>query len=136
VFSALLNPESRIGEILFNNQDKLEFYTCKYLRVEINKHIIKLHSLSGKSEEDLMKIIYRVYTKIIFIEDAEIPYEFWVKAAPLVREIDMDDLPFVALNEYLNGHLWTGDKKLMNGLIERGYHKCIDTQDIIKIIEE
>ena len=104
--------------------------------MEINKHIIKLHSLSGKSEEDLMKIIYRVYTKIIFIEDAEIPYEFWVKAAPLVREIDMDDLPFVALNEYLNGHLWTGDKKLMNGLIERGYHKCIDTQDIIKIIEE
>ena len=80
--------------------------------------------------------MHQIYAQIIFIEDAEIPYEFWVKAAPLVREIDMDDLPFVALNEYLDGRLWTGDKKLMNGLIEKGYRKCIDTQKIIEMIEE
>jgi len=42
----------------------------------------------------------------------------------------MDDLPFVVLTEYLDGLLWSGDKKLINGLRAKGYEKCVTTQEL------
>lgn len=48
----------------------------------------------------------------------------------------MDDIAFVALTGYLNGHLWTGDKKLINAVRQKGYERLLTTQDLIKIREE
>ncbi|RMG24125.1 MAG: hypothetical protein D6730_13160 [Bacteroidetes bacterium] len=38
IFSALLNTQSTIGDILLSSQDQLNFYTCGYLREEIEAH--------------------------------------------------------------------------------------------------
>lgn len=81
----------------------------------------------------MRETIQLTYTKINFISDAQIPIEFYIKAAPLVRDIDPNDIVFVALNEYLDEFLWTGDKRLYEGLIERGYTKVIDFEEIKKI---
>ena len=43
----------------------------------------------------------------------------------------MDDLPFVALTIYLDGLLWTGDKKLLKGLAVKGFEKTISTEELI-----
>ena len=37
IFSALLNSDSSIGEVLFNSSDYFEFYGCDYMRHEIDK---------------------------------------------------------------------------------------------------
>ena len=44
-----------------------------------------------------------------------IPFEEWIKALRLVRDIDKDDINFVALNNFINQILWTGDTGLYNG---------------------
>jgi predicted nucleic acid-binding protein len=46
----------------------------------------------------------------------------------------MDDLPFVALTVYLEGLLWTGDFKLLNGLRAKGFTNCITTEELIKLL--
>ena len=46
----------------------------------------------------------------------------------------MDDLPFVALTSYLEGMLWTGDVKLLNGLRAKGYQKCISTEELLLML--
>ena len=48
----------------------------------------------------------------------------------LCRMIDVDDTEFVACNELIKGQLWTGDLKLIKGLQNQGYHRCINTVDL------
>ncbi|MFH1004296.1 MAG: hypothetical protein V1781_02195 [Bacteroidota bacterium] len=40
---------------------------------------------------------------------------------------------FGALTDYLKGVLWTGDKKLYNGLINKGFKKVVNTQKLLII---
>lgn len=132
VFSSILNSQSNIGEILFNNSSKLDFYSTEYLREEIDRHRNRILEIAKTSEEEVNEIIFQIYKKINFISDQQIPLKIWYDCAPLVR--DIDDLPFVALTVYLDGVLWTGDMKLRNGLISKGFDKCILTEELFEII--
>lgn len=38
IFSALLNSNGSIGELLFNANGIFHFYSCSYMRLEIEKH--------------------------------------------------------------------------------------------------
>lgn len=75
----------------------------------------------------------KIYGHIQFIDDQIIPFEEYVKAMRIVRDIDPDDVTFIALNNYFNGTLWTGDTKLYYGLKAKGYSKVVNYQDIKKI---
>ena len=50
-FSAILNTESKIGDLLMNSEELLEFHTCQYLRIEIHKHRERLMDVSGLTED-------------------------------------------------------------------------------------
>jgi len=56
-----------------------------------------------------------------------------LKAENLTTNIDIDDTDFVALTDYLKGVLWTGDKELYNGLINKGFKKVVCTQELLLI---
>lgn len=45
----------------------------------------------------------------------------------------MDDIAFVALAEYLDAKLWTGDKKLLAGLEKRGFTRIITIDEILNM---
>jgi predicted nucleic acid-binding protein len=53
----------------------------------------------------------------------------------LVKNIDKKDLLFVALSIQTGFKLWTGDKKLMEGLKRKGFNLTIDTRQLLKQIE-
>lgn len=135
IFSAILNTTSSVGEILFNNGDRLDFYAPGYMREEIDRHRHRILELAQTGEEKVSQTIFQVYKRISFISDEQIPFPFWASSAVLVRDIDMDDLPFVALTKYLDGHLWTGDMELLNGLKARGFLQCVTTQALLRIID-
>lgn len=135
VFSSILNAEGRIGEILFNNNNQLEFFSSEYLREEIDRHRTRIVEIAKTSSEEVDEVVFQIYKRIQFISDLQIPYHHWAESAPLVRDIDMDDLPFVALTLYLDGLLWTGDMKLLNGLRAKGFQKCVTTKELLEILE-
>jgi len=132
IFSAALHLENPIGQFIMSaNQKSIEFYAPEFLSQEVESHLPKLIEISGLAETKMRRVLQLLYTQINFISDGHIPIEYYIKALPFVREIDMDDLPFVALTEYLDELFWTGDMKLYNGLINNGYSKVI-TFDYIK----
>ena len=45
----------------------------------------------------------------------------------------MDDIAFIALSEYLNAILWTGDKALLKGITAKGYNKGNSTKQILAL---
>ncbi len=133
VFSALLNPSSNIGDIILNSQEHFIFYGCEYLRMEIAEHQDKIIELSGYTDLEFEEIKYLVFKKIEFFSESTVPFEFWKKAAELVRDIDANDTVFVALGLFFEQKIWTGDKKLMEGLIKKGYQGFITTQELLAI---
>ena len=96
IFSAVLRSENPIGQfILSAHQNNIEFYAPEYLNIELERYIPKLIEISEMDEKEVRRIINLLYAKITFIADHLIPFEFYQKAVPLVRDVDMDDLVFV-----------------------------------------
>jgi predicted nucleic acid-binding protein len=133
IFSALLNSNGTIGDLIFESENVFEFYSCDYMRYEIEKHWEKLKKISKLSEKDLQESLFRLFTKIHFIDENQISQKIWLKAEKITSDIDTDDIDFIALTDYLKGILWTGDKILYNGLIKKEYNKVIRTKELLTI---
>ena len=136
VFSALLNSTGRIGTILFNSGGYFEFYSCKYLQKEMFSHFAKIQKHSKLSSNDLFELLNLIERRIFFVDEDLLPKETVVKALELVSDVDADDLAFVALNNHLNGLLWTGDKALIRGLKQKNYQPVVTTFELSMILEK
>lgn len=131
IFSAILNADNLMGRFIMGSaQYQVSLFAPDYLRVEIERYIPKLVSLSGMNKAEIRRIIGLLYAKITFIADHLIPFENYRNAVSFVRDIDMDDLVFVALSDYLEEDLWTGDKRLYEGLKSKGYTKVVTFQEL------
>ncbi len=136
VFSAILNTSGKIADVLFNSGNLFDFYSPTFLRGEIMEHRVKLAETSGFEGELLNEAIFQVYGAIQFISDEQIPFEIWRQCIPLVRDVDMDDIAFLALNEYLSATLWTGDKRLYSALKAKGYEQIKTTAELVILRDE
>ncbi|MDR2801922.1 MAG: hypothetical protein LBB31_01740 [Prevotellaceae bacterium] len=135
VFSALLNTNSRIGRLLLDTRDKIEFYSCKYLQKEIYRHIDKIRQYSKLNNDDLFELISLLESRIFFMDEELLPTSIIAEARAWVSDIDFDDFAFVAIAAHLDAWLWTGDKKLANGLRQKGYCRLVTTADLWHIVE-
>ena len=133
VFSAILNTQSKIGQLLINGAKFFQFYSVGLLKEEIFVHKDKILKISGYNEWQFNEIFQIIISKINFIDDILLSDEELLKAEKLVNSIDDGDLLFVALNNLLNSFLWTGDKKLINGLRNKGYFSTISTEELYSL---
>jgi predicted nucleic acid-binding protein len=132
VFSALLNTNSRIGQLLINGNNHYDFYSPAYLRFEIFNHKSKIKSIGKLSENEFIETFNLIIRKITILNHSIIPIEIYKEAEGLCMDIDVDDTVFVAVSKYLNGTLWTGDLKLINQLEQKGYKNLITTYDLYR----
>ena len=68
-----------------------------------------------------------VIQHIEFIDSDNIAALNWEKAFDLLKGIDEKDTTFLALAMEIIGVLWTGDKKLINGLQHKKFDNIITT---------
>jgi predicted nucleic acid-binding protein len=71
-----------------------------------------------------------VFKDVEIINHALMPQEHLLKMIELYGSIDMDDVVFIALANFVDGLLWTGDKQLINGLNKKGFLKTISTDEL------
>jgi predicted nucleic acid-binding protein len=132
-FSAILNTQSLIGDLILNSQGIFKFRTCNFLTKEINLHWKKILKVSKLAEEELQESRRLIYKNIDFIDERQIPLSFRNRGYELTKEIDKKDFVFISLNEFNESLLWTGDKQLINGLRANGYQKVISTDELEKL---
>jgi predicted nucleic acid-binding protein len=130
VFSAILNSNSWIGNIILNSGKTITFYSPKYLQVEIQNHLLKIEKITNLRNSEVRELIEILYTKIHFIAEEFIPKETLAKADLLTKDVDFDDVMFIALSLHLNCKLWTGDKVLISSLTKKGFINFISTQEL------
>jgi len=133
IFSTLLNSNHTIGDLLFNSDKHFEFYSCSYMRYEIQNHWERLKRISKLSEEQLQVSYMQILSKLKFINEEIIPAETWLASEEVTKEIDIDDIDFVALTKFLKATLWTGDKALYNGLKKHNFKKLLNTTELLAL---
>jgi len=126
-FSAFLNVNSRIGQILINGARYYDFHSPSYIMHELIEHKERIKSIGKLSDEKFIELYGMILHNVQIINHSIIPKSFYKSAEEICQDIDIDDTPFVAINDYLKGKLWTGDMKLINGLSIKGYSKTITT---------
>ena len=136
VFSAILNSNSRIGKILLNSKEHFQFFTCNYLRIEIQRHINKLLKITKLTEDQLSELEELETQHITFIDERLIPQDLLIKTEIQLKAIDPDDTVFVALTKHLEGKLWTGDLQLYNGLKAKRFKDIILTSELSLLLDD
>jgi len=136
VFSAILNSQSWIGQILLHSDKNLRFYSPKFLQIEIQNHFGKIRKLTKRPDSEIYELIDILYSKIHFISEEFIQKETLRKADELTKDIDFDDVLFVALSMHFNCKLWTGDKVLMNSLKTKGFKRFVSTQELLQRLKK
>ncbi|MEO6760714.1 MAG: PIN domain-containing protein [Saprospiraceae bacterium] len=135
IFSAILSSSGKIGQILIYGRKQFEFYAPNLVKVEIKRHRHKMIQFGELTDSDFEENRDDIFSCITFISEEQIPYEYWREAIPLVRDTDMDDIAFVVLAEYLDAQLWTGDNKLLKGLINVGFTKGVTTDEVYAMLQ-
>ena len=136
VFSAILNSNNRIGKILLNSKEHFQFFTCNYLRIEIQRHRNKLLKITKLTEDQLAEFEELVTQHITFIDERLIPQDLLIKTETQLKSIDPDDTVFVALTKHLEGKLWTGDLQLYNGLKAKRFKDIILTSELSLLLDD
>ena len=136
VFSALLNTNSRIAQILIHAHPYFKFYSCDYLNTEIWRHQKRILKITKLSIKEYFELLHFVTHNITFINEQLLPQELIEITQHTLRDIDLFDVPFVALATHLDAKLWTGDLKLTNGLKAKGFENLISTKELASIFED
>ena len=123
IFSALLRP-SGIRAILLSNS--YQFVAPNFIGVEIFKHYPKIIKHSSHSAKEIVEL-YRILTdNIEYIIPTKISLENRQKAYDLTADIDLKDIVYVALALEVGGKLWTGDDRLKQGLLRKGFDRFFE----------
>lgn len=133
VFSAILNTQSKIGQLIINGSKYFDFYTVGLLKDEIIELKDKILHSTKFSQTQFIDTFNLIISRIKFVDDILLTDKEINKAIDLVTGIDENDALFVALNNHLLANLWTGDKQLLNGLKGKGYLRIINTNDLYEI---
>jgi predicted nucleic acid-binding protein len=130
VFSAIINANGKIGDLLFNSPENYRFYSPEFMKEEVNRYSDKLLKASKLNKTELLVSQDNIFSKIDLISEEVISNNTWRKAFLLTKNIDQDDTPFVALTLEIDGILWTGDKKLISGLKLKDFNSILSTNEL------
>jgi predicted nucleic acid-binding protein len=110
----------------------LELFGPDSLRIEVSRHREKIARAARLSLDEIAFLEERVLTPVRIIPHDLVLAHHWERAYDLVKDIDVDDDPFVALALHLRCPLWTGDKKLVRGLRRKGFKHVITSEELRK----
>jgi predicted nucleic acid-binding protein len=97
---------------------------------------LRLLKLTKLSDSELTEIEGLVTNSIIFIDERLLPQELLLKSETLLKSIDPNDTPYVALTAHLEGILWTEDMKLYKGLKLKRFKEIIPTADLFLLLDD
>ncbi|MCP5103521.1 MAG: DNA-binding protein [bacterium] len=128
IFSSLVKAKSNIREYLL--RDDINYFSPGYVLHELEKHRAKLSKVSELTEGEIITYYHSILKNITFIGQDLISKANIKKAYDLCKDIDEKDTLYVAITIELNGLLWTGDKKLTNGLERKGFKQIVATSKL------
>ena len=123
--------DANVEELSIVTSANHEVYLCRFIGVELFKHKEKIMKYSQLREEQIIDAYQLLLENTKAIHEYEIPVEVYKKAENLCKTVDPKDTVYVAATLFLDACLWTGDKKLREGLAKKGFTNTISTAELL-----
>src|SRR5688500_11923833 len=107
VFRALLSRDSPIWRRLIQPDESITFFAPRFLITEIEEHWNRILTKTKMKPDDLAVARDEIFRLLTFIDIDEIPTGVRAEAYKICRDVDLKDIPFVALSIHLRALLWT-----------------------------
>ena len=120
IFSELTAANQRLRQT-FAAEPDIEFYCPKYVVGELFKHKECIAAATALEESALLALLHTLFHRIRFFDEDAISIGSWTEAWRLCRDVDENDVAYLALTLELDGDLWTGDRELETGLRKKGF---------------
>jgi putative PIN family toxin of toxin-antitoxin system len=127
IISSLISNSAR-RYILMNSN--IEFIAPEYTFAEISKHIDLIKKKAKLASHDLQYVMDMLFTRITIYPKEEYA-DCYIKATEIMKDIDPDDAPFLALamKTKVDG-IWSEDK----GFQQQNHVKIYTTKELLEII--
>jgi predicted nucleic acid-binding protein len=135
VFSAILNTNSKIADLLLNSKGTFDYLAPDYLQTELRQYHTKISKISKLSFVEIEIVENKITKPIVFMSGIHIPEIKWISAENMVKDIDNKDTPYVAFSLFYKCKIWSGDKALRKGLENKGFKNIISTDELFEIRE-
>jgi predicted nucleic acid-binding protein len=135
VVSCILKTDSRLSQLYFDAQRVLKLIAPDFLREELIARREKLVKLTGQPANAVLQREILVLQRIEFIDPGMIPPTIWLQAEKLVKDVDMKDIAYVALSLHTGFPIWSGDKKLRQGLALKGWNNILGLDEVQTLVE-
>ena len=87
------------------------------------RHRLRDPALRPEDEAGLLSLLNTLLQRIRFFEEDAISLGSWTEAWRLCRDVDENDVAYVALALELEADLWTSDRQLEAGLRKKGFSR-------------
>jgi len=121
IMGMLISGKSSYKPIVMFNR----FVTIDYLFNEIDEYKMTIFEKTKLERNQLIEYTNQILSKVTVLPRYVVNDENLKKAATLTRDIDFDDVWFVALSLEYNLTLLTRDEKLFKGLRKKGFEKIM-----------
>ena len=130
LYSALISPQGEVAKIL-KERKKIQFLVPDYLLEEIEEHLSDIVTITKKTKNQIKTTFSSLLLGLTILTSENISKEILIEAAFLTKDIDEDDIPFIAFHLQYKHKIWSLDKKLINGLTAKGCaHFFISTEEL------
>ena len=135
LFSVIVKSDGVLAKLWFDVADRFDLVAPAYLLGELHEHHQRLCKLSGLTSSKVAEVRTILLEDVSVILEKVVSLEARAKAVQLTSGLDEEDAPYVALAIYFNCPLWTGDKKLIAGLVKRGFKDVVDTSEVRAMLD-
>lgn len=133
--SGLITPDGTISKLILRDLKDSTLICPEFLLDEVLSKLEKIKGITKLNDTQIDELVFRFIKRIDFIDNDLIEFKYQKQAYDLVKDIDKKDLLFIALSIQTGFKLWTGDKKLMEGLKKKGFDLTIDTKQLLQQIK-
>jgi len=108
----------------------IEFIAPEYTFTEILKHMDIIEKKAKLAPEDLRYVMDMLFSRIIIYPKEEYA-DCYIQAKEIMKDIDADDAPFLALamKTKVDG-IWSEDK----GFLQQHHVKVYTTKDLLELV--
>lgn len=132
IVSCLVKFDGRTGELYLNPPEHVEYFAPEHLLAELSLHRHRIQKAAGATADRYAEMEELLLSDLVIVPASRVASVHWEHAYDLVKDIDEDDVQFVALALHLNCPLWTGDKKLVSGLRRKNFKLLITSEELRK----
>jgi predicted nucleic acid-binding protein len=128
LMSILISGKSSYKPIVMFNR----FVTIDYIFNEIDEYKDTIFNKSKLERNQLIEYTNQILSKITVLPRYVISKENIEKATDLTKDIDFNDIWFIALSLEYNLTLLTRDEKLFKGMRKKGFNKILLFDQFLK----